>query len=150
MAEVTAPSPHVLLVDLARLPPKSLGPCDILYVASDTKFTNKEVNIGLAPDIGTLAHLPNVHEQTYTSCGFSAAEALSIGLVSRVVEGGRAEVVKEALDLVKDHSVPENLAYTGAWKTLALMTNGIAEAVHVTPQKDKANEVVNAVKLCAK
>ncbi|PPR06934.1 hypothetical protein CVT24_011005 [Panaeolus cyanescens] len=143
-----------------------MGPCDIRYTASDAKFTIKEVDIGLAPDIGTLAHLPKitgnlslVRELTYTSRGFSAAEALSIGLVSRVVEGGKTEVVKEALELAKviaskspiavssakhlithsrDHSVPENLAYTGAWNAHALMTNDIAETLRATAQKDKA------------
>ncbi|KAF9043171.1 Delta2-dienoyl-CoA-isomerase [Panaeolus papilionaceus] len=144
-----------------------IGPCDVRYAASNTKFAIKEVDIGLAPDIGTLAHLPKitgnlslVRELTYTARAFSAAEALSIGLVSRVVEGGKSEVVKEALELAKviaskspiaissakhlithsrDHSVPENLAYTGAWNAHALMTNDIAETLRATAQKDKAN-----------
>ncbi|PPR08073.1 hypothetical protein CVT24_010534 [Panaeolus cyanescens] len=143
-----------------------IGPCDIRYAASDAKFAIKEVDIGLAPDIGTLAHLPKitgnlslVRELTYTCRSFSAAEALSIGLVSRVVNGGKEEVVKEALELAKviaskspiavssakhlithsrDHSVPENLAYTGAWNAHALMTKDIAETLRATAKKDKA------------
>lgn len=102
-----------------------IGVCDIRYAAKDTKFTIKvcqrylymariaymylarqEVDIGLAPDIGSLAFLPKitgnhslVRELTYTARGFSADEAREFGLVSRVVEGGRDEVVREALAL---------------------------------------------------
>jgi len=42
-----------------------------------------------------------VRELTYTARAFSAVEAEKLGLVSKVVQGGRDEVVKEALDLAK-------------------------------------------------
>ncbi|KAG5641352.1 hypothetical protein DXG03_005445 [Asterophora parasitica] len=128
-----------------------LAACDIRYAASTASFSIKEVDIGLAPDVGTLAHLPKitgnlslVRELAYTARFFSAAEAEKLGLVSRIVEGGRDAVVAAALDLAKviaskspvavagtkhlithsrDHNVPENLAYTGAWNAAALMTN---------------------------
>ncbi|PPQ80068.1 hypothetical protein CVT25_001497 [Psilocybe cyanescens] len=142
-----------------------IGVCDIRYAAKDTKFTIKEVDIGLAPDIGSLAFLPKitgnhslVRELTYTARGFSADEAREFGLVSRVVEGGRDEVVREALALAtfvagkspvavssakhlithsRDHSVPENLAYTGAWNAAALMTNDIRDGLLATAKKEK-------------
>lgn len=140
-----------------------------MFFLTDICLPHQEVDIGLAPDIGSLAFLPKitgnhslVRELTYTARGFSADEARELGLVSRVVEGGRDEVVREALALAtfvagkspvavssakhlithsRDHryvpptslfcrrvgncldSVPENLAYTGAWNAAALMTN---------------------------
>lgn len=109
------------------------------------------MDIGLAADIGTLAFLPKitgnqslVRELAYTARSFSAAEAEKLGLVSRVVSGGRDEVVKAALELAKviaekspiavsgtkrlitharDHSVGENLVFTQSWNAHALRTN---------------------------
>jgi len=134
-----------------------IGPCDIRYAASNTLFSIKEVDIGLAPDIGSLAFLPKitgnqslVRELTYTGRSFSAIEAEKLGLVSKVVQGGRDEVVKEALDLAKliankspvavagakhlishsrDHGVAENLSYTSVWNSASLMTKDIQEAI---------------------
>jgi len=108
------------------------------------------VDIGLAPDIGTLAYLPKItsnlslaRELTYTARPFGAEEAEKLGLVSKVMSGGREEVVKEALELAKviaskspyavsgskhlitharDHSVPENLLYTAVWNGAGIMT----------------------------
>lgn len=113
-------------------------------------FSWQEVDIGLAPDIGSLAFLPKitgnhslVRELTYTARSFSANEAQKLGLVSKVVEGGREEVIKEALELARliatkspvavasakhlisharDHAVDENLSYTAVWNSAALMT----------------------------
>jgi len=110
----------------------------------------QEVDLGLAPDVGSLAFLPKitgnlslVRELTYTARRFSAVEAEKLGLVSKIVQGGREEVIKEALGLARfiaqkspvavasakhlitharDHSVAENLAYTSAWNSGALLT----------------------------
>ena len=64
-----------------------------------------EVDVGLAADIGTLARLPKiagnhslVHELAYTAREFGADEAARMGLVSRVVPGGRDEVLAAALE----------------------------------------------------
>jgi delta(3,5)-delta(2,4)-dienoyl-CoA isomerase len=110
----------------------------------------QEVDVGLAADIGTLAHLPKItsnnslaRELAYTARTFSAAEAVTLGLVSKVVEGGRDGVVKAALGLAefiarkspvavtstkqllihsRDHSVPANLEYTSIWNGVMLHT----------------------------
>ena len=57
------------------------------YAAADTKFSIKEVDIGLAADLGTLQRLPKivgndsvVRELAYTARVFSASEALSFGM----------------------------------------------------------------------
>jgi delta(3,5)-delta(2,4)-dienoyl-CoA isomerase len=60
--------------------------------------------VGLAADIGTLARLPKitgneslVRELAFTAREFGPAEAAQLGMVSRIVEGGRDEVVGECL-----------------------------------------------------
>ena len=96
-----------------------------------------------------MAYLPKLtgnqsllRELAYTARNFSASEAEKLGLVSRVVPGGRDQVVQAALELAKtiaakspiavsgtkrlisharDHPVEENLVYTQSWN--ALVTN---------------------------
>lgn len=84
-----------------------------------------------------------IHELAYTAAPFSAPTALSIGLLSRVVQGGQAEVLHAALDLAKviaskspiaiagtkklllharDHSVAQSLEYTAVWNSAMLNT----------------------------
>ena len=146
-----------------------ISACDVRYAASNATFCIKvcvrtgvkcgfeliylmikEVDVGLAADIGSLAHLPKItsnnslaRELAYTARTFSAAEADKLGLVSKVVEGGREGVVKAALELAKsiatkspvaiagtkrllihsrDHSVPANLEYTSIWNGAMLHT----------------------------
>ncbi|KAK7457157.1 hypothetical protein VKT23_010457 [Stygiomarasmius scandens] len=131
--------------------------CDIRYAASNARFTIKEVDIGIAADVGTLAYLPKitgnmslVRELAYTADWFSAAEAEKAGLVSRVVEGGRDEVLAASMELAKriaskspvavagtkklitharDHSVAENLDYTVIWNSATLQTKDMAESI---------------------
>ncbi|TDL22425.1 ClpP/crotonase, partial [Rickenella mellea] len=137
--------------------------CDIRYAASDAVFAVKEVDIGLAADIGTLARLPKVaanqslvRELAFTARNFSADEALSLGLLSKVIQGTRREVVGAALETAKviagkspvavlgtkhllvharDHSVPENLEYTAAWNAAALQTSDPGDAIAAVKAK---------------
>ena len=83
------------------------------------------MDVGLAPDIGTLARLPHAAsnaslaaELTYTARPFSAEEALKLGLVSRVVEGGRDKVVKEALELAEEVARKSPVAVMSAKRLL--------------------------------
>jgi len=124
--------------------------CDVRYASSDATFSIKEVDVGLAADIGTLAHLPHVtsnnslaREIAFTARSFSAAEGEKLGLLSKVVDGGREAVVVAALDLAKliatkspvavtgtkrllihsrDHSVASNLEYTSVWNGAMINT----------------------------
>ncbi|KAF8722720.1 hypothetical protein AX14_004944 [Amanita brunnescens Koide BX004] len=98
-----------------------LAACDIRYAATKTTFSIKEVAIGLAPDIGTLAFLPKItgnqsllRELTYTARNFGVDEAEKLGLVSKVVQGGREEVVAAALDLAKEISSKSPVAVSGS------------------------------------
>ncbi|KAF7367998.1 Delta-2 dienoyl-CoA isomerase [Mycena sanguinolenta] len=147
-----------------------ISACDIRYAAEKTQFTIKEVDVGLAADIGTLAYLPKItsnhslmRELAYTSRMFSASDAERLGLVSKVVPGTREEV-KAALELAhtiaqkspiavsgtkrilthaRDHSVKENLEYTAAWNAAALQTN-VSIALH-SNSVSFANELIKDI-----
>ncbi|KAJ7452981.1 Delta2-dienoyl-CoA-isomerase [Mycena galericulata] len=135
-----------------------ISACDIRYASEGSQFSIKEVDVGLAADIGTLAYLPKLtgnysllRELAFTSASFSAADAARLGLVSRVVSGGRDEVVRDALGLAaviaskspvavagtkhilnhaRDHSVPENLDYTAIWNAAAIHTDDITTSMN--------------------
>lgn len=66
---------------------------DIRYCTEDAYFTVKEIDLGLAADVGALQRLPKVigsqslaRELCYTGRVFDSKEALSSGFVSRVSE----------------------------------------------------------------
>jgi Delta3,5-Delta2,4-dienoyl-CoA isomerase len=78
---------------------------DIRLCAKDTSFSVKEVDIGIAADIGTLNRLPKVvgnfgwvKEVALTARIFGAEEALNVGLVSGVYES-KEETVAKAVEL---------------------------------------------------
>ncbi|KAH7921427.1 ClpP/crotonase [Leucogyrophana mollusca] len=142
-----------------------ISACDIRYAAQGTRFSVKEVDLGLAADIGTLARLPKiagnqslVREFSYTGRPFLSDEAEKLGLISRVVEGGRDAVVQAALQLAKeialkspvavagtkqlllharDHSVDQNLEYTATWNAAMLQAEDLKQAVQAGVTKAK-------------
>jgi len=67
-----------------------ISACDMRYAAEDAQFSIKEIDIGMAADVGTLQRLPRIigdgmlRELAYTGRMFGAEEARSIGLVNRV------------------------------------------------------------------
>ncbi|CUA67579.1 hypothetical protein RSOLAG22IIIB_07447 [Rhizoctonia solani] len=130
--------------------------CDVRYSSSKTRFSIKEVDVGLAADIGTLSRLPKItgnesllRELAFTAREFGPVEAIQLGMVSRVVEGGRDEVVVAALELAKtiaakspvalvgtkrfllharDHSVEQSLEYQATWNAAMLQSSDTTEA----------------------
>jgi delta(3,5)-delta(2,4)-dienoyl-CoA isomerase len=108
---------------------------DIRLCSQDARFAVKEVDIGLAADIGTLARLPKVvgsqswvKDVCLTARDFSAVEALSVGFVSQVHESKAAALAvavemagfiaskspvavqgtKELLNHSRDHTVDDS------------------------------------------
>ncbi|KAG1814726.1 ClpP/crotonase-like domain-containing protein [Suillus subaureus] len=142
-----------------------ISACDVRYAASDAKFSIKALDMGLAADAGTLAYLQKItgntslaHELAYTARTFSSDEAEKLGLVSRIVQGGRDAVVAAALQLAKDiaskspvavsgtkrlllhardHSVAENLEYTATWNSAALQATDLQQSVKAGMTKSK-------------
>ena len=81
---------------------------DVRICAAETLFSVKEVDIGIAADIGTLSRLGKVvgngswiKDVCLSGRSFGAEEASRVGLVSWVAkegsEGGKNAVIKEAL-----------------------------------------------------
>lgn len=129
---------------------------DIRLCSQDTKFAIKEVDIGLAADIGTLSRLPKivgsfswVKDVCLSARVFSASEALTQGFVSAVyetkelaVEAGlkMAEMLackspvavqgtKELLNHARDNKVSDSLRYTGVWNAAAIQTSDVERAM---------------------
>ncbi|KAK6520997.1 hypothetical protein TWF506_001233 [Arthrobotrys conoides] len=129
---------------------------DIRICTADVKLSVKEVDIGLAADVGSLSRLVKVvgsmswvKDICYSARIFGAEEALKNGLVSAVfkdkkeaLEGAlkMAELIaskspvavqssKEILNYSVDHSVEDGLRYTAAWNPGALQTVDIPAAV---------------------
>jgi delta(3,5)-delta(2,4)-dienoyl-CoA isomerase len=139
--------------------------CDIRLVASNTRLSVKEVDIGLAADIGTLSRLPKVvgnlswiKEVAFSAKEFNAAEAEKVGFC-RKVEGGRDEVVAEALKLAeliagkspvavwgtkeilnwsRDRTVEDGLRFTAVWNGAMLQAGDVREALGASVMKKKA------------
>lgn len=75
-------------------------PIDCCFAYFFPHYPLKEVDVGLAADIGSLARLPKitgneslVRELALTARDFLPEEALRAGFLSGVVQGGRAEVL---------------------------------------------------------
>jgi delta(3,5)-delta(2,4)-dienoyl-CoA isomerase len=129
---------------------------DIRLCTRSTIFSVKEVDIGIAADIGTLTRLPKavgnaswVKEVCLTAREWGADEAVSAGFVSRVL-GDKEEAVregerlcrlmaekspvavlgtKELLNYGRGRTVEEGLGYTAVWNAAMLQTADVAVAV---------------------
>jgi delta(3,5)-delta(2,4)-dienoyl-CoA isomerase len=139
--------------------------CDIRFSTSTTAFSIKEVDIGLAADIGTLSRLPHsvgnhswVKEISLSARVFGSDEALTHGLVSRVY-ADKKEAVGEALKLAeliaskspvavmgtkniinysRDHTIADGLNYTAVWNAGMLQTQDVKDAMLSGLQRKKA------------
>ena len=81
---------------------------DIRLAATNSRMCIKEVDIGLAADIGTLTRIVHAgvpmswaKETALTAREFGAAEAAKVGLVSGVVEGGKQALLQKGLEMAK-------------------------------------------------
>ncbi|KAK6354995.1 hypothetical protein TWF696_004121 [Orbilia brochopaga] len=137
---------------------------DIRICTSDVKLSVKEVDIGLAADVGSLSRLVKVvgsmswvKDICCSARIFGAEEALRQGLVSAVYKDKKeamagamklAELIaskspvavqstKEILNFSVDHSVEDSLRYTAAWNPGALQTADIPEAIKASLTKTK-------------
>ncbi len=136
--------------------------CDIRVCAKDTQFTIKEVDVGLAADIGTLQRFQKVvgneswaRELAYTARFFTAEEALQRGFVSKVCDTFD-DVMKTAMDLAnliaskspiavstskksivfsRDHSVEEGLNHIALLNSSMLQTDDLMVAASAIMQK---------------
>ncbi|CZT02814.1 probable Delta(3,5)-Delta(2,4)-dienoyl-CoA isomerase, mitochondrial precursor [Rhynchosporium agropyri] len=129
---------------------------DIRICTSDVKLAVKEVDIGLAADIGTLTRLPKivgnfswVKDVSLTARLFGAEEAYRVGFVSQVLENKDKAIeaalkmgellaskspvavqsTKELLNHARDQTVASSLRYTGVWNSAAIQTEDVQKAM---------------------
>lgn len=135
--------------------------CDMRYASENAYFNVKEVDLGLAADVGTLQRLPSIvgqgvaREWAYLACDVDANEAHRTGLVNQFFadeESLLAEVTaiaekiaaksplavrssKAILNHARDHSVAEGLDYVATWNAAVLVSNDSAECMTAKMQK---------------
>lgn len=142
--------------------------CDIRYCSQDAWFQVKEVDVGLAADVGALQRLPSVigsrslvNELAFTARKMMSDEALSSGLVSRVFSD-KSSLLLASLDLAseiasrspvavqgtkinliysRDHSVPEGLDYMANWNMSMLQTQDIMKSAQAVLEKKSPKDV---------
>ncbi|XP_072346326.1 delta(3,5)-Delta(2,4)-dienoyl-CoA isomerase, mitochondrial isoform X1 [Scyliorhinus torazame] len=142
--------------------------CDIRLCSRDAWFQVKEVDIGMAADVGTLQRLPKVignaslvSELVYTARMMMADEALSCGLVSRLFEDkeamldGAFEMASEIaskspvgvqgakMNLIysRDHSVKDGLNYIATWNMSMLQTDDLVKSAQAAMEKKSPKDV---------
>lgn len=141
-----------------------ISACDMRYAAADAQFSIKEIDMGMAADVGTLQRLPRLigdgmlRELAYTGRHVDAEEARSIGLVNRVfadtaslLEGvlAIAEQIaekspvavrgtKEMIRYMRDHSVDDGLRYVASWNASMLQSADLRTAMTAQMTKQKA------------
>uniref|UniRef100_A0A1I7U8M4 Delta(3,5)-Delta(2,4)-dienoyl-CoA isomerase, mitochondrial n=1 Tax=Caenorhabditis tropicalis TaxID=1561998 RepID=A0A1I7U8M4_9PELO len=129
--------------------------CDVRVSTKDAILSVKEVDIGMAADVGTLNRLPKVvgnhswiKDICLTARHFSAGEALQFGLLSRVFDT-REEMINEVqkmakliaskspvgvqgtknvLNYARDHTIENSLNYVATWNMSQLFTDDLIKA----------------------
>jgi enoyl-CoA hydratase len=138
--------------------------CDMRYASEDAWFSVREVDVGLAADVGTLQRLPKLipdgvaREMAYTARNVDAEEAKALGLVNRVYENRElmlkdvreiaADIAakspvavrgtKEMILYTRDHSVADALNYVATWNAGMLSSTDVREAMTAKMEKRAA------------
>ncbi|CAI9730031.1 delta3,5-Delta2,4-dienoyl-CoA isomerase, mitochondrial [Octopus vulgaris] len=133
-----------------------ISACDMRYCTKDAWFQVKEVDFGLAADVGTLQRLPRiignqslVRELAYTARAITSDEARDVGLVSRVFDD-KAQLIKAVLDIAsviakkspiaiqttkksllysQDHSVQDGLDNIAALNQVMLQSEDLMKSI---------------------
>ncbi|KAI0009073.1 ClpP/crotonase [Xylariaceae sp. FL0662B] len=138
--------------------------CDVRICTEDTVFSVKEIDVGIAADLGTLTRLPKIVGSfgwskyvCMSGSPFKAQEALDHGFVTQVypskdscLEGARAMAVliaskspvattaiKAIMNHGRDHTVDQSLHYTGVWNAASLQTEDVSRAIMSFKSKKK-------------
>lgn len=140
-----------------------LSACDMRYCSRDAQFSIKEIDMGMAADVGTLQRLPRIindgimRELAYTGRTVEAEEALRIGLVNRVYDDQAALLegvfaiardiaakspiavagTKHMLSYMRDHRIDDGLEYIATWNAAMLQSEDmrLAMAAHMNKHK---------------
>ncbi len=140
-----------------------ISACDMRYSTVDAQFAIREIDIGMAADVGTLQRLPRIigdgmmRELAFTGRTVEGEEARSIGLVNRtfadaesLLQGVMALArqiaekspvalrgTKEMIRYMRDHRVDDGLEYIATWNAAMLQSVDlrVAMAAHMSKQK---------------
>lgn len=139
-----------------------ISACDMRYSTLDAQFAIKEIDVGMAADVGTLQRLPHIigdgmlRELAYTGRTIEGDEALRIGLVNRTYDSQEALLAgvfeiarsiakkspiavqgsKEMMRYARDHSIADGLNYIATWNAAMLQSEDlkVAMAAHISKQ----------------
>jgi enoyl-CoA hydratase len=140
-----------------------ISACDMRYAADDALFSIREIDMGMAADVGTLQRLPRLigdgmmREMAYTGRNVKSDEALRIGLVNRTFADlpqlleGVFEIAREIaakspiaitgskrmIGYMRDHRVDDGLEYVATWNAAMLQSADLklAMVAHMGKQK---------------
>jgi len=128
---------------------------DIRYASADAKFSVREVKLAIVADVGTLARLPmilndsHMRELALTGKDIDAARAEKIGLVNDVYADAEATLaaarataaeiaanppltvqgIKDVLDEQRTDAVAASLRYVAAWNSAFLPSKDLTEGI---------------------
>jgi enoyl-CoA hydratase len=135
--------------------------CDLRYATADASFVLKEVDMGLAADVGVLQRLPRIvgegvaREMAYTCRPVSGTEAKELRLVNGVHDDAAAleegvgrlaaelaaksplamRGTKHAITYARDHTVADSLDQIATWNGGQLISADLQEAVSAFLEK---------------
>lgn len=138
-----------------------LSACDIRLASADAVFSIRETRLAIIADIGTLQRLPHIighgwfRELALTGRDFSAAEALTMGFVTRVCPDRNTlytetdelaaqiaanapltvQGVKDVINYSRDHGVYPGLHYVAQKNAAAIISDDLMEAVAAFMEK---------------
>lgn len=141
-----------------------IAACDMRYAATDAQFSIKEIDMGMAADVGTLQRLPRIigdgllRELAYTGRTVEAGEAQAIGLVNRLFDSHEALLdgvfaiarqiaakspiaitgTKQMISYMRDHRVDDGLDYIATWNAAMLQSNDLRVALAASMSKQPA------------
>ena len=140
-----------------------ISACDIRLATTDAVFSIRETRMGIIADLGTLQRLPYIighgwfRELALTGRDFTAAEALQMGLLTRVCEDRTTlyaeaktlassiaecppltvQGVKDVILYSRDHGIDPGLNYVAQKNTAALPSEDVVEALRAFMEKRK-------------
>jgi len=138
-----------------------ISACDIRLATQDAVFSIRETRMGIIADLGTLQRLPHIighgwfRELALTGRDFTAAEALQMGLITRICEDREAlyaeaqklaaqiagcppltvQGTKDVILYSREHGIRAGLEYVAQKNSAALPSEDVMEAVAAFMEK---------------
>lgn len=135
--------------------------CDLRVASADARFCLKEVDLGIAADVGVLQRLPRIvgegvaRELAYTARVVEGREAAELRLVNRCLDdpeqlAAAADELarelaaksplalrgtKQAITYARDHTVADGLEQIATWNGAALLSADLDEALAAAREK---------------